>query len=234
MNMLVRRAEDRGHADHGWLNSHHTFSFADYFDPAHMGFGPLRVINDDRVAGGEGFPSHPHRDMEIVSYVLEGALEHRDTLGANAVIRPGDVQRMTAGTGVRHSEYNASESDPVHFLQIWILPEAQGLKPGYEQKTFSEAEKRDRLRLVASRDGRDGSITVHRDVDVYATLLSPGANVAHDLRKSRGAWVHVARGAVTLNGEKLKAGDGAALTGAGRLDTLGEDQAEVLIFDMAM
>jgi redox-sensitive bicupin YhaK (pirin superfamily) len=234
MNMIVRRAEDRGHADHGWLDSHHTFSFADYFDPAHMGFGPLRVINDDRVAGGAGFPAHAHRDMEIVSYVLEGALEHRDTLGFHAVIRPGDVQRMTAGTGVRHSEYNASDRDPVHFLQIWIIPEEQSLKPGYAQKTFSDAEKRDQLRLVASHDGRDGSIVVHRDVDIYATLLSPGAMVAHELRDSRGAWIHVARGALKLNGESLKAGDGAALTGVGRLDAIGEDQAEVLIFDMAM
>jgi quercetin 2,3-dioxygenase len=234
MNLIVRRAEDRGHADHGWLDSHHTFSFADYFDPAHMGFGPLRVINDDRVVGGAGFPTHPHRDMEIVSYVLEGALEHRDTLGAHAVIRPGDVQRMTAGTGVRHSEFNASDRDPVHFLQIWIIPETLGLKPGYAQKTFADAEKRDRLRLVASRDGRDGSILVNRDVDIYATLLSPGATVAHELRDARGAWVHVARGAVALNGESLKAGDGVALTGPGRLDVVGEGQSEVLIFDMAM
>ena len=181
------------------------------------------------------FSTHPHRDMEIVSYVLEGALEHqRHARRPHAVIRPGDVQRMTAGTGVRHSEFNASDRDPVHFLQIWIISGTLGLKPGYAQKTFADAEKRDRLRLVASRDGRDGSILVNRDVDIYATLLSPGATVAHELRDARSAWVHVARGAVALNGESLKAGDGVALTGPGRLDVVGEGQSEVLIFDMAM
>jgi redox-sensitive bicupin YhaK (pirin superfamily) len=174
MALTLRRAEDRGHADFGWLDSRHTFSFGEYFDPRHMGFGPLRVINDDRVAGGAGFPTHPHRDMDIISYVLEGALEHKDTLGNSSVIRPGEVQRMSAGTGIRHSEYNASDREPVHFLQIWIIPERQGLTPGYEQKSFPEVDKRDRLRLVASRDGRDGAITVHQDVDLYATLLSAG------------------------------------------------------------
>jgi redox-sensitive bicupin YhaK (pirin superfamily) len=234
MAWTLRRAEERGHADFGWLDSRHTFSFGEYFDPRHMGFGPLRVINDDRVAAGAGFPTHPHRDMEIISYVLEGALEHKDTLGTTSVIRPGDVQRMTAGTGVRHSEYNASDTDPVHFLQIWIIPEQGGLKPGYEQKRFSDAEKRDRLRLVASRDGRDGSITIHRDVDLYATLLSAGQSVTHEIAAGRGAWVHAAQGALTLNGEALRTGDGVSVLGPATLTLSAEAESEALLFDMAM
>jgi redox-sensitive bicupin YhaK (pirin superfamily) len=233
MTVTVRRAADRGRADFGWLDSRHSFSFGEYWDPRHMGFGPLRVINDDRVAGGGGFPTHPHRDMEIVSYVLDGALRHRDSLGNGSVIRPGDVQRMTAGTGVRHSEYNASATDPVHFLQIWILPEAAGLAPGYEQTRFEPEEKRGRLRLVASRDGRDGSVTVHRDVDLHATLLAAGETVAHELAAGRIAWVQIARGAAIVAGETLAEGDGLAIDTAGRIEIEGVDDAEVLLFDMA-
>ncbi|WP_372022014.1 pirin family protein (plasmid) [Tistrella mobilis] len=232
MTTIIRRAEDRGHVDFGWLNSHHSFSFGHYFDPNHMGFGPLRVINDDRVAPAGGFPTHPHRDMEIISYVLEGGLEHRDSLGTGSVIRPGDVQRMTAGTGIRHSEFNASRTEPVHFLQIWIIPEAEGLAPGYEQKTFAEAEKTGRLRLVGSRTGREGSVTIHRDVDLYAGLLPEGTTTSHDLAAGRIAWIQVARGTVKLGDEVLKEGDGAAITG-GRIDLAGLDGAEVLVFDMA-
>lgn len=234
MQTTIRKSADRGTARLGWLDSRHSFSFGGYFDPAHMGFGPLRVINEDRVAPGGGFPTHPHRDMEIVSYVLDGALAHKDSLGAASVIRPGDVQRMTAGTGVTHSEYNASDEAPVHFLQIWIVPEREGLAPGYEQKRFAPAEKRGRLRLVASRDGRDGSITVHRDVDVYATALAPGERVAHEMRPGRGAWVQVARGDVLVNGARLEAGDGLAATGDGELLLEGESESEALLFDMGM
>ncbi|GGB55754.1 quercetin 2,3-dioxygenase [Tistrella bauzanensis] len=231
MQMTIRRAEDRGNVNFGWLNSNHSFSFGHYFDPAHMGFGPLRVINDDRVAPAGGFPTHPHRDMEIISYVLEGGLEHRDSLGTGSVIRPGDVQRMSAGTGIRHSEFNASRTEPVHFLQIWIIPEAEGMAPGYEQKSFTAAEKTGGLRLVGSRDGRDGSVVIHQDVDFYATLLPEGASVAHDLKPGRAAWVQVAAGQATLNGETVGEGDGIAVTG-GRIELAGIDAAEVLIFDM--
>lgn len=233
MALTLRRSADRGHADFGWLDSRHTFSFGEYFDPRHMGFGPLRVINDDRVAPGAGFPTHPHRDMEIISYVLEGGLEHKDTLGTTSVIRPGDVQRMSAGTGVRHSEYNASDVEPVHFLQICIIPEREGLKPGYEQKSFADAEKRDRLRLVASRDGRDGSLTVHRDVDLFVTRLSAGKAVTHEIAAGRGAWVHAARGSLTLNGEAIAAGDGVSLVGPATLTLRAEEESEALLFDMA-
>jgi len=231
--LTLRRAEERGRANFGSLDSRHTFSFGSYFDPAHMGFGPLRVINDDRVAGGEGFPPHPHADMEIVSYVLDGALEHKDSLGTGSVIRPGDVQRMSAGSGIRHSEFNASATEPVHFLQIWIIPEKKGLKPGYEQKTFSAEEKRGKLRLVGSRDGRDGSVTIHQDVDLYATVLREGETVTHDLKSGHKAWVQVARGAATLNGEDLREGDGVALEQAGALElTGGSKDSEVLLFDL--
>jgi redox-sensitive bicupin YhaK (pirin superfamily) len=233
MTHVIRRAADRGRADFGWLDSRHSFSFGHYFDPAHMGFGPLRVINDDRVAGGGGFPTHPHDDMEIVSYVLEGALRHRDSLGTGSVIRPGDVQRMSAGTGIRHSEFNASASEPVHFLQIWIIPEADGLAPSYEQKFFADEEKRGRMRLVASRDGRDGSVTVHADVDLFATVLGEGDAVDHEIAAGRIAWLQVASGTVKFGEETLAEGDGVAIDGSGTVRLEGLDEAEVLVFDMA-
>jgi redox-sensitive bicupin YhaK (pirin superfamily) len=234
MSISVRSAESRGHASHGWLDSFHSFSFADYHDPKHMGFGPLRVINEDRVQPGAGFATHGHSDMEIISYVLEGALEHKDSLGTGSVIRPGDVQRMSAGSGVRHSEFNHSKTEPVHFLQIWIIPESKGLKPSYEQKTFGADERGGSLRLVGSRDGRDGSVTIHRDVDFYATVLSSGQTVTHKLSAGRGAWLQVARGAVNFNDRPLKAGDGVAIDTPGLLRIEGERAAEVLLFDMAM
>jgi quercetin 2,3-dioxygenase len=233
MKTSIRRSEERGRADFGWLDSRHTFSFGGYHDPEHMGLGPLRVINEDRVAPGGGFPTHPHRDMEIISYVVEGGLAHRDSTGASSVIRPGDVQRMSAGTGVRHSEYNASETKPVHFLQIWIMPERQGLKPSYEQKTFSAEEKRGKLRLVGSRYGREGSVVIHQDVDLYATLLEPGEGVSHRMAASRGAWVQVVGGEMTVNGEKLRAGDGLAVSGARELRLEASAATEALVFDMA-
>jgi len=234
MALTLRRSEERGKANFGWLDSKHSFSFGHYYDPEQMGFGPLRVINEDRVAPGGGFPAHPHNDMEIISYVLEGALEHKDSIGTGSVIRPGDVQRMSAGSGVRHSEYNASKTDPVHFLQIWIVPEKKGLAPSYEQKTFDEADKHGQLRLIGSRDGRDGSVTINRDVDLYATLLTPGQSVRHVLRNGRGAWVQVARGSVTLNGERLGAGDGVSIERSGDIELEASNAAEVLLFDMAM
>lgn len=228
----IRRAGDRGRANFGWLDSRHTFSFGHYFDPAHMGFGPLRVINDDRVAGGGGFPTHPHSNMEIITYVLDGALAHKDSIGTGSVIRPGDVQRMTAGSGIRHSEFNASPTEPVHFLQIWIVPEQEGLAPGYEQRSFPTEEKSGRLRLVGARDGRDGSVTIHRDVDLYAGLLDGNDHVTHRLAPERAAWVHVARGSVSLNGERLEAGDGAAIEAPGDLVLADARGAEVLVFDL--
>jgi redox-sensitive bicupin YhaK (pirin superfamily) len=230
--ITVRPASERGHADHGWLDSHHTFSFADYYDPDHMGFRSLRVVNDDRVAAGQGFGTHPHRDMEIVSYVLEGALEHKDSMGTGSVIRPGDVQRMSAGTGVAHSEFNGSKSDPVHFLQIWLIPKERGLPPSYEQKNFSEADKRGRLRVVASPDGRDGSVTIHTDAIVYAGLFDAGESAALELGKERGAWVHVARGKVKVNGKEVAEGDGVSFEGEPRVAIEGVAGAEVLVFDL--
>jgi redox-sensitive bicupin YhaK (pirin superfamily) len=230
--ITVRPAAERGHADHGWLDSHHTFSFADYYDPAHMGYRILRVINDDRVAPGQGFGTHPHRDMEIVSYVLDGALEHRDSLGTGSVIVPGDVQRMSAGTGVRHSEFNASTTDPVHFLQIWLLPSQNGIEPGYEQKAFSAEDKRGRLRIVASPDGRDASVTIHADAVVYAGLFDQGEKAELTLPKQRYGWVHVARGKVRVNGRELGEGDGAALSEERAVVVEGVDAAEVLVFDL--
>ena len=233
MRVHIRKSEDRGKANFGWLDSRHSFSFGHYYDPGHMGFGPLRVINEDRVAPGEGFPAHPHSDMEIVSYVLEGALEHRDSLGTGSVIRPGDVQRMSAGKGIRHSEFNASRSEPVHFLQIWVIPERRGIEPGYEQKSFPDEEKRGLLRLVASRDGREGSVKIHQDASLYATILSKGQRVAHELAAGRLAWVQVAKGSAFLNGEALEAGDGASIDVSGTLELEGVRDAEVLLFDMA-
>jgi quercetin 2,3-dioxygenase len=230
--MTLSPAAERGHTDIGWLDSHHTFSFGDYYDPKHMGFRSLRVINDDRVAPGGGFPTHGHADMEIVSYVLEGALEHRDSLGTGSVIRPGDVQRMTAGTGVRHSEFNGSRTEGVHFLQIWIVPDRRGHAPGYEQKSFTEADRGGRLRLVASRDGREGSVTLHQDVSLYAGVLAEGQRAELALGPGRHAWVHVARGAATVNGRRLGEGDGAALTDERTVAVDGHG-GEVLVFDLA-
>ena len=233
MESVVRRAEERGPADFGWLHSKHSFSFGGYYDPEHMGFGPLRVINEDRVAPGGGFPTHPHRDMEIISYVIEGGLAHKDSTGTSSVIRPGDVQRMSAGTGVRHSEYNASETEPVHFLQIWIIPERQGLNPSYEQKTFAAAEKRGKLRLVGSRDGRKGSVVIHQDVDLYATLLEAGESLSHRMAAGRGAWVQVVGGELAVNGEQLRAGDGLSISGTDEIRLEAQGPAETLLFDMA-
>jgi len=230
--ITIRKSDDRGRADHGWLDSRHTFSFADYHDPEHMEFRSLRVINEDRVEPGQGFGTHPHRDMEILSYVLEGALEHKDSMGTSSTIRPGEVQRMTAGTGVLHSEYNPSRKEPVHFLQIWIFPEKKSLKPGYEQKAFPDGERKNRLRLVASRDGRDGSLTIHQDAELYTTLLSRGESVSHPLKAGRHAWVQVARGAATLNGKPLATGDGAAISGEKSLELKATADAEVLMFDL--
>ena len=230
--ITLRHAADRGHANHGWLDSHHTFSFADYYDPREMGFGPLRVINEDRVQGGMGFGAHPHRDMEIISYVLEGALEHKDSIGTGSVIRPGDVQRMSAGTGVLHSEFNHSPDSLVHFLQIWIQPDRRGVKPSYEQKSFSEQDKRGRLRLVASPDGADGSVSIHQDARVYATVLDGADEIVHALADGRRAYLHVARGSVELNGQRLSAGDGARIEGEREVRLGRAQQAEVLLFDM--
>jgi redox-sensitive bicupin YhaK (pirin superfamily) len=233
--MRIRKSEERGHANHGWLDTFHTFSFAGYHDPAHMGYRALRVINEDVVAPGRGFGTHPHDNMEIVTYVLAGAVQHRDSMGNGSIIRPGEVQRMTAGTGVTHSELNPSPQEPLHLLQIWILPERRGLAPDYEQRAFPEAEKRGRLRLVASRDGRSGSVTIHQDVDLYAAVLEPGgAELAHAPADGRCAWVQVARGGVELNGESLSAGDGAALEPGETIRLRpGAEPAEVLVFDLA-
>jgi len=233
MKLTLRRADERGRADHGWLLSFHTFSFADYYDPDHMGFRALRVINEDRVEAGQGFGAHSHRDMEIISYVLEGALQHKDSMGTSSTIRPGEVQRMSAGTGVTHSEFNASPSELVHFLQIWILPARPGGKPGYEQKAFPESERRGRWRLVASPDGRDGSVTINQDVALYTSLSRAGEKLKYELAPGRHAWLHVARGQVELAGEKLTAGDAAAISDAGSVELTGRDDAEVLLFDLA-
>jgi redox-sensitive bicupin YhaK (pirin superfamily) len=249
----VRKAADRGHADHGWLNSRHTFSFADYYDPAQMGFRALRVINDDRVGGprprpprpvlacrvasrpdvGHGFGSHSHRDMEIISYVLEGALAHKDSMGTDGVLRPGVVQRMSAGTGVVHSEFNGSKTEPVHFLQIWLKPDAKGIAPSYDQKTYSDAEKRGRLRLVASPDGADGSLGINTDARVYAGVFDAGQQSDLALGDGRHAWVQVAEGAVRVNGQELTAGDGVAVSDERRLSIEGITRGEMLLFDLA-
>lgn len=232
--ITIRPAQDRGRAHFGWLDSRHTFSFGEYFDPNHMGFADLRVINEDKVSPGNGFATHGHRDMEIISYVLDGALEHKDSIGNGSVIRPGDVQRMSAGTGIMHSEYNASKTDPVHFLQIWILPEQKGIDPGYEQKTFTHEDRQGQLRLVGSRDGRDGSVTIHQNVNLYAALLQEGDTVSYSLTSGRVAWIQVARGAVQLNDYDLTAGDGAAISEAELITLQGRsNDAEVLLFDMA-
>ncbi len=232
--MITRRPSDeRGRADFGWLASRHTFSFGEYHDPRHMGFRALRVINQDVVSPSKGFGTHGHRDMEIVSYVLDGQLEHKDSMGNGSVLVPGDVQRMTAGTGVLHSEFNPSHSAPVHFLQIWILPERPGLTPGYEQKNFSRAEREGRLRLVGDRDGTEGAVTIHQDVRLYAGLLAAGTRVSQALTPGRHAWVQVARGSVTVSGERLGAGDGAAVSDVRELELDAQTDAEVLLFDLA-
>jgi len=229
----LRKSADRGHANHGWLDSRFTFSFAEYYDPRHTQFRTLRVINDDRIAAGAGFPAHPHRDMEIVTYVLEGALQHRDSMGNGSVIRPGDVQYMSAGTGVTHSEFNASETETVHLYQIWMFPDRKGHKPTYGQKHFAEVDKRGNLRLVVSPDGRDGSVQIRQDNELYATLLAPGESVRHDLKPQRHAYVQVARGSVTLNGHMLETGDGAAISEEPSIELTGVQDAEVLLFDLA-
>jgi quercetin 2,3-dioxygenase len=231
--IAVRKATARGYADHGWLRSFHTFSFADYYDPGFMGFRTLRVINEDRVQPGKGFATHGHENMEILSYVLEGALEHRDSLGNGSVIRPGDVQRMSAGTGVRHSEFNPSDATPVHFLQIWILPAHRGLAPSYEQRTVPAAETDNLLGLIASQDGRAGSVTVHQDVSVYAVRLEPARRVRHPVDPGRHVWVQVARGTLAVNGVALGAGDGAALSGEQALELAAETSAEAVVFELA-
>jgi len=230
--LTLSPAAQRGRTNIGWLDSRHTFSFGEWYDPGQMGFRALRVINDDRVAPGGGFPTHGHADMEIVSYVLEGALAHKDSIGTGSVIRPGDVQRMSAGTGVRHSEFNDSQAQPVHFLQIWIIPDRRGHEPGYEQKTFPEAERHGKLRMVASSDGRDGSVTLHQDVALWAGVLDEGQKAEVALAPGRHAWVHVARGAVTVNGKRLGEGDGAALSDE-RAVALEGHGGEVLVFDLA-
>ena len=231
--LTLRRSDERGFADHGWLQSFHSFSFSEYHDPAHMGFGPLRVINDDVVAPGRGFGMHGHRDMEIVTYVLQGKLSHKDSLGNGADILPGDVQRMSAGKGIMHSEFNQALRESVHLLQIWIEPSAKGLSPGYEQKNFSEADKRGRLRLVASPDGREGSVTIHSDATLSVGLFDGEERAEMALDPARKAYVHVARGAIVANGQALKAGDALKLEGESALTLQGGEQAEVLVFDLA-
>lgn len=231
--ITIRRSSDRGHANHGWLDSRHTFSFANYYDPGHMGFRSLRVINDDRVAAGKGFGAHAHRDMEIISYVLEGALAHKDSMGNGSVIRPGDVQRMSAGKGVRHSEYNASDRDPVHFLQIWIEPSERGVEPSYEEKHFDEASKRGKLRLIASSDGREGSVRLHQDADLYAALVDGDEKVNFEPRPDRRIYVHVVRGEAQVNGQPLRAGDAMKLAGGDSKVAIEKGRgAEVLLFDL--
>ena len=231
--ITVRKSEERGHFDLGWLDTYHTFSFDQYYDPAHMHFRSLRVINEDRVQPGQGFPTHSHRDMEIITYILSGALEHRDSMGNGSVIRPGDVQRMTAGTGVSHSEFNPSETESVHLLQIWILPERRNLPPGYEQKTFTDEERRGNLRLIASSDGREGSVTINQDARVYAGILNAGQKIDYRLEENRYAWLQIARGTIELNQVELKQGDGAAVSAEENLSITAHDEAEVLLFDLA-
>jgi hypothetical protein len=232
--MMTRRpSAERGHFDHGWLDTRHSFSFADYRDPAHMGFRALRVINEDRVQPARGFPTHSHRDMEILSWVLDGALEHKDSLGNGSVIRPGDIQRMSAGTGVQHSEFNPSPTEPMRLLQIWILPERSGLEPGYEEKHFTPRERTDRLRLVASRDAREGSVKIHQDLDLYASILPAGKQLQHTLKPGRHAWIQVARGELLLNDTPLGLGDGAAVSDESELELQATADAELLLFDLA-
>ena len=230
--IALRKATERGHANHGWLDSYHSFSFADYHDPQHMGYASLRVINEDVVQPGKGFGTHGHRDMEIITYILEGALEHKDSMGNGSIIRPGDVQRMSAGTGVRHSEFNPSQNDLVHLLQIWIEPSVAGIAPGYEEKHFDAASRRGRLRLIASSDGRDGSVLIHQDAAVYAALVDADERVSHPLAAGRKAYVHVARGNVTVNGQALAAGDALKISGEPAVVIDKGKAAEILLFDL--
>lgn len=230
--ITLRKASERGRADFGWLDSHHSFSFGQYYDPAHMGFGALRVINDDRVAAGGGFDTHGHKDMEIVSYVLEGALAHRDSLGSGSVIRPGDVQLMSAGTGIRHSEFNASETEPVHFLQIWIVPRAQGLKPNYAEKHFPEAERRNTLRLIASADGRDGSLEIAQDAAIQVGVIDEGKSLTRALEPGRRYWLQVAKGTLDVNGTTVMEGDGLAIVKEESLTIAAKAPSEILLFDL--
>jgi len=229
----IRRSTERGYADHGWLKSRHTFSFAGYHDAAHMGYGPLRVINEDRVAPGQGFGEHGHRDMEILSWVLDGELQHKDSMGNGTVIRPGELQRMTAGTGVRHSEFNASRDRPVHFLQIWVIPASEGLAPGYEQRAFTDAELTNQWHLVASGKPRDGALTIHQDVDLHIARLQAGHELTHTTRADRLVWLHVARGRVHVDGDVLEAGDAIASSGGAALALRADADAELLLFDMS-
>jgi quercetin 2,3-dioxygenase len=231
--ITVRKAGERGHAEHGWLDSWHTFSFGDYYDPSHMGFRSLRVINEDRVAAGKGFPTHPHRDMEILTYVLDGALEHKDSMGNGSVMRSGDVQRMTAGTGVAHSEFNGSRDNPVHFLQIWILPEARNLQPGYEQKNFTKEDRQGKFKVVAARDGADSAVVVHQDMKLLAGLFAEGEQAKYALAQGRHAWLHVARGKLLVNGKELEAGDAVQVSEEPALEVTGVKDAEVLLFDLS-
>jgi quercetin 2,3-dioxygenase len=230
--LTVRNSGDRGTADFGWLHSRHTFSFGDYFDPAQMGFGSLRVINEDRVSPGQGFGTHGHRDMEIISYVIEGALEHKDSIGTGSVIRPGEVQVMSAGTGIRHSEFNHSKTEGVHFLQIWIVPDRTGIAPRYEQKRYSDADRRGRLRLIGSADGRDGSVVIHQDVRLFSALLNANEQVTHTLSAERKAWLQVVRGAVQANGVPVNAGDGVAIERESAVTVTAHTAAEILLFDL--
>ena len=229
----IRKAEERGYADHGWLKSYHSFAFAEYFDPEHVEFGSLRVINEDRVAAGQGFGTHAHRDMEIISYVLEGRLEHKDSIGTGSIIEPGDVQRMSAGSGVRHSEFNPSRDETVHFLQIWIQPNQLGIAPSYEQKRFDAGAKRGRLRLIASSDAREGSVTLHQDADIYAGLFDGEESAVHKLEPGRRAYVHVARGAISVNGQALGAGDALKLKDVAEVNLTNGNGAAVILFDLA-
>ncbi len=232
--ITIRPAQERGNANFGWLDSQHTFSFGSYYDPNHMGFANLRVINEDKVQPGKGFGTHSHRDMEIISYVLEGELEHKDSIGNGSTIRPGDVQRMSAGTGIAHSEFNGSTKDLVHFLQIWITPEREGIEPSYEQKNFPLAEKQGKLKLVASPDGKDNTVTIHQDANLYVAVLNQGDRVSHNTDKSRSLWLQVAKGAVEVNGRALNTGDGAAVTQETALEVVATaDHTEILLFDLA-
>ncbi|MEA5576572.1 pirin family protein [Anabaena sp. UHCC 0451] len=233
MNYIIHKSNSRGHSQIDWLDSYHTFSFSHFYDPNRMGFRSLRVINDDRIAPGAGFPTHGHRDMEILTYVLSGAVEHKDSLGTGSVIRPGDAQIMSAGTGIMHSEFNHSQTEELHLLQIWILPDRQGLTPRYDQKNFPVAEKKGKLRLIAAKDGRDGAVTIHQDIDLYTSILEQGDIINYQVQPHRYAWLQIAKGEVNLNGQELKAGDGVQITGAEQLEISTNLSAEILLFDLA-